>query len=380
MNKILNIAINVFRGILFPILNFLVMILGVKIYGKNDWGTLINTIIWVSLIVFILNWGNKDFLIRKFSQEPSKIINTFYSNLFTRSLLIFISLAFLFFYSISTSLICILLVILTHFYNSFESIIIFKQKFKEQLFAETIGFCIIIIGIISLKMYDLNTFLILYCSSFLIKSIYLFIVLKLWKEKIIFSIDTNHLKYSLPFFILGFSGLVNSKIDLYLVNAFLESSKISDYQLLTSAFLMLQSLSILIVAPLNKTIYRSNQIIIDKLKIIFKNFAIPLVLLGSIGIWIILEKVVQLNLGWEIYFISLLASLPSFFNVIPILSLYKKHQENKVLISNSIAAVINTIACLLLLPKFGILGICIGVCISQWIYLIIIRKYEVATS
>ncbi|WP_339833385.1 hypothetical protein [uncultured Flavobacterium sp.] len=380
MNKLVNIGVNVFRGILFSILNFLVVILGVKFYGKNDWGTLINIIIWVSLIVFVLNWGNKDYLIRKFSQEPSKIYNAFYSNLFSRSLLIFISLVFLFFFPIAIALTSILLVILTHFYNSFESLIIFKQKFKEQLIAEAIGFCIILTGIIGLKNYNLEQFIELYCLSFLVKSIYLFVALGLWKEKVTFTISISQFKSSLPFFILGLSGMINSKIDLYLVNTFLPSGKISDYQLLTSAFLMLQSLSIFIVAPLNKTIYRSNQKIIDNLKILFKKFAIPIVSIGSVCIWLVLEKWVKLGLGLEIYLIGLLASLPAFYNVIPILNLYKKNHEKKVLISNIITAIINTILSLLLLEKFGILGVLISVCISQWLYLIIIKRYEISTS
>ena len=108
--------------------------------------------------------------------------------------------------------------------------------------------------------------------------------------------------------------------------------------------------------------------------------AIPIVLVGSISIWIVLEQWVQLGLNWKIYLISLIASLPAFYNVIPILNLYKTNHEKKVLLSNIITAIINMILTILLLPKYGILGVLISVCISQWLYLMIIKRHEITAS
>ncbi len=380
MSKLINIGVNVFRGAAIPAFNFLVIVLGVKYHGKESWGTLINVVIWVSLMVFVLNWGNKDFLIRKYSKAPSKIYTIFYSNLFSRSLLLFIPLIFLFFFPLPIALSAILLVTLMHFYNSFDSLIVYHQKFKAQLISEIIGFGIILIGIYGLPSFGLLAFIQLYCLSYFIKLMYLFLTLKLWKEKIIVAISLDQFTDSWPFFVLGLSGMINSKIDLYLVNAFLSSGKISDYQLLTTAFLMLQSVSVLIVSPLNKTFYRSNIQITEKIRMVFKKLALPIVLIGTLGIWIVLEKWVQLGLSWNIYMLGLMSSLPAFYYVIPVLNLYKKHLEKKVLFSNIIAAVLNTLMSLLLLPKFGILGVLISVCISQWLYLIIIRRYENSTS
>jgi O-antigen/teichoic acid export membrane protein len=376
MGKLVNIGLNVFRGAVIPALNFLVVILGIKIHGKEAWGTLINIIIWISLMVFVLNWGNKDYLIRKYSKEPSRVYTTFYSNLFSRSLLLFISPVLLFLVPLPIALSGILLVALMHFYTSLESLIIYHQKFKAQLFSEIIGFSIIIIGIFGFASFSLLQFLQLYCLSVLIKLVYMFLALRLWKEKITFAISLKQFSYSLPFFILGLSGMINSKIDLYLVNMFLPIDKISDYQLLTSAFLMLQALSVFITSPLNKTFYRSGNQTIEKLGSLFKKLAIPFVLIGSLFIWVILEKWVQLGLDLNLYIIGLLASLPAFYYVIPILNLYKKHQEKKVLRFNIITAVFNTVVSLLLLPKFGILGVLISVCVSQWVYLFMILKYE----
>lgn len=380
MRKIINISINTIRGFAIPVMNFFVLIIGIRHFGKALWGTLIAIIIWTTLMTFVLNWGNKDFLIRKYSKEPSKLFYVFYSNFFSRSLLFPICLVFFFFFSFQIALFAILLVFLIHCYQSFESLIVFQQKFSSQLVSETLGFLILLAGIYYCNSFNLLVFLQLYCVSYLAKNMYLFLSFKMWKEKMNHKISIQQYKNSLPFFILGLSGMINSKADLYIVNSFLPSEKIADYQLLISAFLMLQSLSVFIIAPLNKQLYRTNNETISKVKTLFRKFAIPIVVLSSCSIWVILEKYVYLGLDWKIYILCTLASFPSFFYVIPILNLYKKNLEKKVLYANLIAAFFNIIITLLLLPEYGILGAIISVFISQWLFLIIIKRYENTTS
>lgn len=376
MNKLTNISINTFRGLATPVFNFLTIIIGIQQFGKDNWGTLIHIAVWVSLLVFILNWGNKDYLVRKYSQNPAELNHSFFSNFFSRSLLLPLALVFLFFFPTPIALTAVLLVFLTHSYISFESLIVYHQKFGAQLVAEIIGFCIVLGGIYYSETFTLLLFLQLYCLSFLIKIIYLFIALKMWTASKKFTISFAQFTGSLPFFLLGLSGMIYSKIDLYIVNSTLPSDKISDYQLITAAFLMLQSLSSFIITPVNKQFYRSQNQTIEKLKILFRKIAVPLVLLGCIGIWVILEKWVQLGLDFKIYTIGFFICLPSFYYIVPILNLYKKQLEKKVLIANLTVAVLNAIVTLALLPILGIFGALISVCLSQWTYLFIILKYE----
>ena len=163
---------------------------------------------------------------------------------------------------------------------------------------------------------------------------------------------------------------------MYIVNAVLTHDQISDYQLITTAFLMLVSVSGLVISPVNKQLYRSQNQTIINLKKGFRKIAIPIVIIGGIGIWLLLEKCVRLGLGLEIYGMGLLACLPSFYYIIPVYSLYKKNQEKKVLSANIIVAFANTIVTLVLLPKFGILGAMTSFCFSQWLYLGLILRYE----
>ncbi|WP_290804568.1 hypothetical protein [Flavobacterium sp.] len=267
-----------------------------------------------------------------------------------------------------------------HTYNSFESLIIYQQKFAQQLFIEILGFLIFFIALNYQEKFDLEFILGIYSLSILVKVVSSIILFKIWKEKLSFQISSQQLLFSLFFFILGFSGMINSKIDLYLVNLFLSKEIISSYQTITTAFLMLQSMAFLITAPINKSLYRSNKQVFDKLMKIAGKIAIPMALLGSFCIWLFLEKYVKLGLEWPIYLLCFFSSLPPFYYIIPIYSLYKKHLEKKVLYSNLFATLINFILGFVLLKKLGVVGIFISVCITQWIYLIIIKKYESSSS
>lgn len=376
MDRLRNISINTIRGFITPVLNFLIIILGIRQFGKEDWGTLIHISVWISLLAFVLNWGSKDYLIRKYSANPSKVNHFFFSGFFSRNLLLPLGLVFLFFFPTQIGLSALLLVFLSHCYSSLDSLVVYHQKFGAQLTAEILGFGVVLSGIYLSPDFTLIKFLQLYCLSFLIKNIFLFSALNIWKfqGKMVLSLD--QFGESLPFFLLGLSGLLGSKADLYIVNASLPKDSISDYQLLTTAFLMLQSVSGLIISPVNKQFYRSQNQTIDKLKLIFKKIAVPIVIVGGIGIWLILEKWVKLGVDFKLYGVGLMASLPSFYYIVPVFNLYKKKQEKKVLLANVIVALSNALVTFSLLPKFGILGAMISFCFSQWLYLGLILKYE----
>jgi hypothetical protein len=74
----LTIGINTIRGFASPTFNFLIAILGIKYFGKDDWGILINILLWVYFVLIITGFGNKEFLIRKYSTEPSKVNYHYY--------------------------------------------------------------------------------------------------------------------------------------------------------------------------------------------------------------------------------------------------------------------------------------------------------------
>lgn len=365
MNKIMLIGINTIRGFSGPVFNFLITLYGVKIFGKKDWGTMINALLSIFLIVFIISWGNKEHLIRKYSKQPAKVYYAFYSNFFSRSLLLPLSLSLFLFFSVQNAIWCIALVILMHAYNAFESLVIYHQKFGVQFIAEIIAFGIIFSCVLYFENFNLLIFLKLYCLVFLFKLIFLIINLKIWKEQFLFKISLNDFKDGFGFFMLGLSGWLASKADLYVVNFSMPKEQISEYQVAITAFLLIQSLSYLIILPFNKHFYRLPQKTIKKIKKIVALVSFPLVFLGTVLVWFVLEKIALLNLPISFYFFGGLSSMPIFFFIVDIMMYYKKNKENSILKITFINAFVNLILTYFLIQKMGVMGAIVSVFINQ---------------
>lgn len=369
MNRLLTIGINTVRSFASPVFNFLIAILGIKYFGKEAWGSLINVMLWIFFIVFAIGWGNREYLIRKYSKAPSKIYHAFYSNLFSRSLLLPFALLLLLFFPQNIALLAIAMVFLMHFYNAMDSLVVYHQKFGAQLAAEILSFSIILYAIFSNAAFDLVTFLQWYCIAFAVKITCLFLALQLFSKKLSFTISLNEFKAGAAFFLLGFSGWLTSKIDIYIVDIFLPKSKLSEYQLLITAFLMLQALAGYLIVPFTKHVYRLSSDAIQNMQRKLYTVAIPLVVLGSIAIYIVMEYFVLLNLHYSYYIIGGCIALPSFFYTLDIMKLMRQHKELKIVYLNGIFFSINLALLLMLIQKYEVFGVLVSVCITQWIVL-----------
>ncbi|RED44406.1 hypothetical protein DFQ10_10389 [Winogradskyella eximia] len=369
MNRLLLIGINTLRGFSGPMFNFLITLFGIKFFGKEDWGTMINALLSVFLIVFIIGWGNKDYLIRKYSKQPSQIYQAFYSNFFSRSLLLPLALILLLFFPITIAIWCIVLVLLMHSYNALESLVIFHQKFGAQFAAELIAFGLIFSSIFYFNNFSLETFLKLYCAAFLFKLLWLIIAMKLWKAHFHLKVSLQEFIAPFWFFMLGLSGWVASKADLYIVNFTMPKAQISEYQIAITAFLLIQSLSYLIILPFTKHLYRLPEKSIAKIKKILAFTSFPLVTLCTAVLWFILEKIAILNLPISFYVFGGLASIPTYFFIVDIMMYYRNKKESSILKINFINALLNLVLTFLLIQKMGIMGAIISVFINQCSFL-----------
>jgi len=376
MRKVISIGLNTIQGFSNPVFNFLIAIFGIKFFGKEDWGTLINVLLWVFFIVFLIGFGNKEYLIRKFSKSPSDMNRDFYFNFFSRSLLLPLSLVFFFYLSFQEALFSVFLVILIHCYNSLGSLVVYQQKFGLQFVADTLGSLIIIGGVFYFKKFDTLLFLKIYCLAYATRLLYLISGLKLWKENVFLQVSHREIIKMWPFFTIGFSGWVVSKLDIYLVGYYLPKEILSEYQLLITAFLMLQALSAFITVPFTKHIYRLPDSTVVKIQKKIYLLAIPLVVTGSFAIWVLMEKIVKLNLDFEYYFLGCIIALPSYYYVLDVIKLLKTHEEKKIILINSFGGVLNLILIFIFIEPYGMYGVLISVCISQWSILLLYKSIK----
>ncbi|MFC4721292.1 hypothetical protein ACFO5O_03080 [Geojedonia litorea] len=366
MNKLNIIALNIIRSLATPIFNFLITIIGVMALGKYRWGDFVQIILWIYLFVFISNFGNRDFLIRSFSKSPSKIDSLFFTNLSSRSILLVLSLVFLIIFPLKTALLSVLLGLSIFLYQSLESLVIYFQKFIVQIVAESVGLLIIVGSILFYNNLDTNLLLLIYCISFWIKTFLILYDLNLNYKAFKFHFSYAQIKESLPFFLIGFSGWLASKADIYMVNIMLTKEQLTEYQLLMTAILFLQGIAAYIIYPFTKHMYRLPLKFFNRAKRILGLVSVPIIVLFTVITWFVYEEIIELNIPQSHYILGALLSLPYYFFLIDIIALYKINKEISVMYVNFGSAIVNIVLTLLLIPIFEVMGALVSVLVIQY--------------
>jgi O-antigen/teichoic acid export membrane protein len=373
MRRLLTIGINTIQGYANPAFNFLIVVFGVKIFGKDDWASLINVMIWVFFLSFIFGWGNRDYLLRAYSENPGNMYRAFFSNLFSRSLLLPFSGIFFLFFPAEIAVWSVVLICLLFLYNSLNTLVIYHQKFGAQLAAEILGFGIIFGSIFYLETFHLETFLQVYCVAIFTKFMVLSAQLRYWKESVKGTISLREFKLGLPFFILGLSGWLISKTDIYMVDFYLKPSQLAEYQLLITAFLMLQALAAYITIPFTKHVYRVSDEVVQKIKYKLYLVSLPLTILGGFVIWLIMEYFVELGFSYEYYIVGSSMALPCYFYTLNVMELMKNHRERIIIYISFFAFFASISMIVLLIETYEIFGVLLSVSITQWLVLLVYK-------
>lgn len=370
MNKKVNtILLNFLRGFAPTVFNFVITILGFYYCGSANWGEISGLILLIFFFNFVGNWGNKEFLIRAFSENPAQIKSLFLNNVIARLILLVLPISLFFYYSFEIGLTCFALVLVRFVYNSFESLIVYHQKFKIHLIAETLGFLVLLFGILWKDEFDLSFFLWIYFYSSLIKAIVLFWIFKPLSAPFSLKFDWTILKVTAPFFLISLAGWLHSKIDLYIVDFHLSSAKFAEYQILIGAFLLLDTLPALLVQPFTKHIYRTDPKTIANLRKLLKIIGIPVVLIGSFGIYLLIDNFTTIEFSKTTYLIMGIGAIPPYLYMIDIFILYRQKKEKLIMRLGFIGAAINLTVGLVFVPIYGILGAAIAVAASKLIML-----------
>ena len=369
MRKLKIVGINTLRGFLTPLLNFIIAIIGIKYFGKENWGEVIDILLWIYFFVIIANWGNKEYLVRKYSRFPSKINKTYFSSLFSRSPLLLLSIIFFMFFKTNSAILCVILSIIMYCYSSLDSLIIFHQKFGVQLISDVLSFSTILIILYLNPNYNLDIILLAYLTGALVKTSYLVYKLNLFKEKISYHFSITELKHYIPFFFVAFLSWIATKIDMYIVTINLNKTDISEYQIISNSFILINVGFAFIISPFSKHIYRLPMTSVNKIKSKLNIIALPYLLICSLAIWLIMEKLLLLNINTSYYYFSTLKALFPLFFMIDIMILNKYNFEKKVTYTILFGILINLLCMYLLIEKYRVIGVIISTCISKFFLL-----------
>jgi O-antigen/teichoic acid export membrane protein len=371
---------NAANTLLLPILNISVSLLVIRFASVALWGKFVYILIIVNLTNHILMWGNKDYLLKEFSKSPGSIIGKWQSCLKTRSILLpfFIPVLFFFDFPLITKVFIFLWVFFSLVYNSFDVIIVYRQKFAFSVLMEIFVLALLIASVV--VFYDslnIDLLLMLFAASTMVKSL----ILIYYFRRDLFSrylakFNLQILMAALPFFMLGLSGMLQSKIDLYSVAYFLGEKEVGSYQVIINLLIYVQTFSNIILIPFVKNVYRLPLEKVQKISRWLFTVGVAIALPALLIIYYVLRLLYRIEISTAFLLLGALFILPIFYYLPKIYTLFKNDYQNKVVLINVFGIFANLMLNILLIPAFGMIGAIAASASAQWIMLIAYLFYE----
>jgi O-antigen/teichoic acid export membrane protein len=193
-----------------------------------------------------------------------------------------------------------------------------------------------------------------------------------------FKLNATLLLVSLPFFLMGCAGFLQSKVDLYLFGFFHEAALLGEYQIISGFFIFSQSIATILLLPYLKNIYRMKAVSILSLK----NRMIWLGLFLNIIVVAVIFFALKLFFDIELTVFELIAGFfigwPSYVYAMHIFYLFKNNQERQVLIISVVSLCFNFILSLVLLSlDVAVLGVLIANSIAQIVALTLYLRKKI---
>lgn len=349
---------SIFAQFAVPLSNIAVSILVVRWFSAGLWGQYVEHLLVVSLVLTVVNWGSKDFLLKQYSKAPKEIAGDLRRSILGKLLLLLV---------VSLLLICIPMpglerdLILIWIWaraawQFFESLNTYRRLFVQIASLEIV----LVLGIIFCLLYypiKLRWLLQLFIAADVIK---LFIYsyfnrafLKKWKWA---GEWRSFIRDSFPFFLLTLSSLAASRADVYLLSLWEKADTLAQYQILTNFIQYAHLLATAIMIPFLKNIFRLQFASIQQLEHKFIGLGVVLGALLTAGIYIITTFLYQFEMSSTVITLIYLNIVVFYFYFLRIPAGFSFNKMWSVILVLSLMGGINLFLGMLIIPTLGMIG------------------------
>lgn len=358
---------NVLRYLLVPLSQFILAKVAIDQQGTTFWGQIVGIIIYVQLVTMLTSWGQKEYSLREISLNPAAEREIWNRTFWTRTpLLLFGIMVLAFSLPVNTIVSVIVWTSSLFVIQSFESLVLVQNK------TQTFGISELIISLLFVTClwflrdhsFTIQQILWLLASVNLTRAIFSLVKFRsvpIFKPEF----EVSFFKKSLPFFLLGLSGMLFSKVDLYVADFYLDESDLGTYQLFITAFIQIQALAGFVLMPFAKNLYRLNASQILSLAFRFLLFGTIVSTVGTLAVRILLEHVYYIELSTQTYVWGFLFASSVFFCLPVIHYLAGQKLEKKILAFNSGGFALNLTLSILLITPLGFKGLILATALSQ---------------
>lgn len=373
--RALTVLTNTFNSLIVPGFGVLVSLVVVRRGSTELWGAFVEIMIYVQLAAHIVGWGNKEYLLRAFSFSPAHIAQEWQTSLITRLALLVPVGAVVVALMPSPTLAglalawCAGLVL----YQANDVLILYRKDFVYSIAVELAAIALMVGAVVWQG------------SNLTVSGLVFWFALTAWLKAAAFLLRyrghvlvgwvgrfwPRYFRLALLFFLLGFTGLLQSRVDLYAVNYYLAPVRVGQYQVFINLMLYLQSISAFILMPFAKTIYRLDVTTISRMSIRLLALGIAIVIPGLFLVYAVLVYLYQYTVPPAAMLLGGLMVLPSYFYLPIIYSFFRANRQIVVLEVNLIGIAASLGLSVLLLPQIGMTGALTASAASQWLMLVI---------
>jgi O-antigen/teichoic acid export membrane protein len=355
--------------LLLPIFSIAISFFAIRLTSVELWGEFVSVMIIVQFVAHLASWGNKDYLLREFSRFPGRIAENWQISLLTRLVLLcgLCLIMVLLGYSWLRVSLMILWTAGIVIVQSYESLVLYRKAFLFSLWVETGAIFLLIIGVVSVGANNtIDKLLLLFAVIQILKAVIYVGRFREILSEFSIRIDLQYFRLAFPFFLLGFSGLLASRIDLYAVSYYMEERDVARYQVFINLMLYLQSVSAFIVTPYVKNIYRMENQTISKISRRLFVFGIVILIPALIIVYWLLITLYDIRFSVEFLALGGAFVLPIYAYLPLIHRLYKLNRTGIVLVVNLVGAGANLALNVILLPNIGVSGAILSSAVIQW--------------
>ncbi len=350
----------------------LVSLLVIRQTSAAVWGEFVAWLILVQLAAHVVGWGNDAYLLRAFSRNPAHLAEAWQSSLQTR-LLLFVPLAVLcaLLYP-HTAVWLILLALGLVLHQSCAVLVTYRRDFFWAAGVELAGLGVLVTAVVYTgKSMTAAWLLRLFTLTMLSKAALLLLRYRAMVGGKHGRVDRRYFQLALPFFLLGFGGLLASRLDLYLVTLYFPPAEVGTYQVFSTFLLYIQALAGFMLLPFVKTIYRLPHATIQRVARSLLALGCLLVPAAMFFLFFLLTHLYAIFLPPLFFWLGGLAALPIFYFSPIIYALYKVEKQTTVLLVNvggiGTAFALN----LWLLPRIGLIGAVVAMLVMKWLTLFV---------
>lgn len=365
LKRLLNVGWSAALNMLPTLTNLVAAWLILRLAGDGIWGEFVAIQLLIGLGLHVMAWGNRDYLMRVFSVEKDNPVEVWRQVLFSRGVMLFMAMPiFLLTYPSQTAVLLLLWLFWGFLRQSFDVVLTFRREFAFGALTE-LASSLFLLGWIYVDA-EKSTVESLIMGSMLAQSVRLLPFLLRYGGEFLLGavpkIRFGYFQLALPFFLLGFAGLLIMRLDLYclLANAgpgkAISKAEIGHYQVWTGLLIYLQSFSAFILLPLMKFVYRLPLRSIWKLAFRMGLWGMLAAAAGLPVVWLLLTYWYQIPMPLEMFGLAIPYIVVVYFMAPLVLYLYKRQCQQQVLMANGAAILLNFGFSILLIPRWGIFG------------------------